>query len=432
MAKRYLRPFYICSSLRRHVNCRPPLCFNNFLYPHHRQFQSSVPALASAENSCDLQLHHDKAECTSNGSLYLDASSISPGNAPLTQSLTSSIHERTVIQSPVLRRKRAREKLHEKLPRKTDFDPLSRNPWARALASPVRMCSATHARLPKELLSCYGLVEHPQSEEPWMMPIDFLRDEMNSMALKVEQTTEVEKHSIEEVNIEGNESTVNQVPDDGTPADDPVQPKKKTSRFLKIRLANNTVLLSKLSKGKNVHVTRSLLPHRWKTPRGPLTNKDHEKVVWREDLPEFVLTHLRKSVIRAIKNCCNIGRDHRWSPLDLDPKSTLADGLTSALEKLGELKNMKCSAVLLLQASPENGNEDVSPVQELIDLPLHGTQIPLFNLPRLFSRDNLLELREHHDLFSRDAVLLRPSGNSTVQTILGLWKLQLYLTAGAS
>jgi hypothetical protein len=58
---------------------------------------------------------------------------------------------------------------------------LAHNPWAKMLASPMRFCSATGVRLPKDLLVPWSLVKNPATEEVYFMPtelaeLDSLKD----------------------------------------------------------------------------------------------------------------------------------------------------------------------------------------------------------------------------------------------------------------
>jgi hypothetical protein len=69
----------------------------------------------------------------------------------------------------------------KKLPIKGGEEELADNPWAKMLASPMRLCSATGVRLPKDLLVPWGLVKNPATEEVYFMPtelaeLDSLKD----------------------------------------------------------------------------------------------------------------------------------------------------------------------------------------------------------------------------------------------------------------
>lgn len=49
---------------------------------------------------------------------------------------------------------------------------LADNPWAKMLASPMRLCSATGVRLPRDLLVPWGLVKNPATKEVYFMPTE--------------------------------------------------------------------------------------------------------------------------------------------------------------------------------------------------------------------------------------------------------------------
>lgn len=44
------------------------------------------------------------------------------------------------------------------------------NPWATALASPIRMCMASGTRLPRDLLEGWGLFRNPETQGLWLLP----------------------------------------------------------------------------------------------------------------------------------------------------------------------------------------------------------------------------------------------------------------------
>ncbi|CEJ92944.1 hypothetical protein VHEMI08570 [[Torrubiella] hemipterigena] len=47
---------------------------------------------------------------------------------------------------------------------------LLNNPYAQALASPMRTCSATHTKLPRYFLQDFEMVRHPETGKPWFAP----------------------------------------------------------------------------------------------------------------------------------------------------------------------------------------------------------------------------------------------------------------------
>ncbi|RYP08529.1 hypothetical protein DL764_001860 [Monosporascus ibericus] len=51
------------------------------------------------------------------------------------------------------------------------------NPFAKALATPLRQCSITHQRLPKFFLQDFNLIQHPETGAPWWVPRSLMRHE---------------------------------------------------------------------------------------------------------------------------------------------------------------------------------------------------------------------------------------------------------------
>jgi hypothetical protein len=70
--------------------------------------------------------------------------------------------------------------------RGAETEELADNPWAAMLASPMRLCSATGVRLPKDLLVPWGLVGNPATQEVYFMPtelanLESLKDKRRSL-----------------------------------------------------------------------------------------------------------------------------------------------------------------------------------------------------------------------------------------------------------
>ena len=49
---------------------------------------------------------------------------------------------------------------------------LTENPWAQILASPLRRCSASHVRLPRDLLTRFSFAKHPFLDEVHLLPVE--------------------------------------------------------------------------------------------------------------------------------------------------------------------------------------------------------------------------------------------------------------------
>ena len=83
------------------------------------------------------------------------------------------------------------EKKRKRSPTAADLHDLSRNPWAKALASPLRMCAITRTRLPRDFLGDWGMVQRPDvPEKLWLMPVGLFKDELAPSARQDHDSTD--------------------------------------------------------------------------------------------------------------------------------------------------------------------------------------------------------------------------------------------------
>lgn len=74
-----------------------------------------------------------------------------------------------------------KEKVPKPRNKRDDGHELANNPWAKMLASPLRVCNATGVRMPRDLLTKWNLVRRPDNQDVYFMPaelaeLDSLRD----------------------------------------------------------------------------------------------------------------------------------------------------------------------------------------------------------------------------------------------------------------
>ncbi|KAF7594481.1 hypothetical protein BBP40_009114 [Aspergillus hancockii] len=314
------------------------------------------------------------------------------------------------------------KKRKKRLPTPDDLNDLHKNPWAVALASPIRMCAATNARVPRALLSEWGMVERPESEGLWFMPVGLLKDELASEAARKEAESapaSTPKHS----------SSVNQ-----------------RLRHLTLRLVNRLPLLRSLTKmngppglGRKLPIAR-LIPYRWKHPFGPVTAREEKQIIWREDIPEFVLSRMRIEVLKQLKLASDKYKRSEapngvWKTIDLKEYSEA--GLLEGVNGLEPFKRMECGAVLVVgplnedkavATAPDSKNEttihDLGTLPEFVMLEQVQSKVPVFEFARLFSKEELEELWGHDSRFQSPALFLRPDDKITVDAMLALWKLK--------
>jgi hypothetical protein len=323
-------------------------------------------------------------------------------------------------QSPLVESHQSSPIKHRKqTPNLKDKSELKKNPWAVALASPVRMCSVTGARIPRDLLGEWGLVRKPNTENSYLLPVDLIKDSLQKR--QEQESAEPEKTPYLDPAAMATD----------TPLTAKAIRKDKPGQELLLRMLNSLHLLKVLAKplsknaGKRPAISR-LLPFRWKHPLGPITSRVEKQLFWRPDMVEYVLQQRRTDVVKKLEKARR--RYTRldipggvWSVLDIHESTTAA--LVDALERLGPFDRMASGAVYLLVPS-SNGE----PWPETVFNSSTQSQVPVFDLTTLLSASDLSKLRETEaPHFHNVALFFRPDDRVGVETMLALWKLQRFM-----
>lgn len=323
-------------------------------------------------------------------------------------------------QSPLVTHPRNEPKKHrKKRATREDLEPLAKNPWAVALASPPRLCTVTGTRLPRALMGEWGLVQGPNEESLHMLPVGLFKDSLAGLDTTKSTSPEGESPSVEA-------STQNE--DDAS-----VRPlhNEQSGHQLVLRMVDRLPLLRKIAPKLGVvnskgPVVTKLLPSRWRRPAGPITSRLEHSMVWRENMPEFVLRHMQLDVARKLEKTCKrfsrLGASNGvWNVLEMQEYSD--PGLEDALRCLQSVDRAECGAVLLLGPFPES-----TLFSGTILLPQTQRTVPIFNLSELLSNADLRKLREAvASHFQHPALFFRPDDPVSIDTMLSLWKLKRFL-----
>ncbi|KAJ5639300.1 uncharacterized protein N7484_007162 [Penicillium longicatenatum] len=319
-------------------------------------------------------------------------------------------------QSPLLTRLSpgSNQKPDPKLmPEKAGLEPLAKNPWALALASPMRTCSLSGARMPRALMGEWGLVRKPNTEEMYLLPVDLLRE------------------SLEGRNTKGqNQSQNAAAAEDNSPMK---ARKEKFGRQLVFLMTNFMSSLRAISKplgktgGKKPAVSR-LIPFRWKHPQGPITAREERQLVWMDNMPEYMLRHMRSKVVKQLVAAClksnHLGAANRvWSAIEMQVYSHSA--LSEALDRLEPMEQMECGAVILLGGHKNENSSGSFPKSVILSQNQRG--VPVFDLSTLLSHSDLAKLREAVPHFHQSALFFRPNNKAVSELMLSLWKLKQFL-----
>ncbi|KAJ5766560.1 uncharacterized protein N7511_004176 [Penicillium nucicola] len=340
-------------------------------------------------------------------------------------------------QSPLIAHPRpGPEKNRKRRPTIQESAELNKNPWAVALASPIRMCGVTGVRLPAAFLGEWGLVQQPEADKLHFMPVGHMQDSLqntrppNSMPSDIPDTENVENH---ELSSDGTDESKSSTVNTQNPL---VQQNNQQGRQLLLRIVESlpilrliTVPLAKKS-GKKPAVLK-LLPFRWKHPQGPIKASEERKLNWMSNAPDIVLESMRKQVYKKLAAASTkfkrLGKPNGvWRAVDLHEYSDSA--LEEALGRLKPFERMGCGGLLLLGPKADGTvSEPIGSCPDSITLPQTGSKIPVFDLPSLLSESHMATLRESHPQFQRSALFFRPDEEVTVDAMISLWKLKRLL-----
>ncbi|KAH8426759.1 uncharacterized protein LDX57_004492 [Aspergillus melleus] len=309
--------------------------------------------------------------------------------------------------SPVKKRRKERP---------TDEDPscLRRNPWAQALASPIRMCCITGARAPRDLLTTWGLVQRPNSRGLWMMPVDLLKDELSADESPKDQKPAPSTESSQE-----EQASVSSPP--------------RALRHLSVRLVDSIQLLRRLCRSMASHEIGNYsalvkaIPYRYKHPVGPLTPSHARSLIWRQDMPTFVLKRMRMEAVKRLEkvtvNRPKLGHHNGvWQEVEIEGQVS-EDTLKKGLEGMKAVDRMECGAVIVMRE--QQIEQDALP--RLVTLPQTGSRVPVFDLSVLLSDSDREALRSADPRFQRTGLFFRPHGPKARKAMMALWKLQNFL-----
>ncbi|PYI00997.1 hypothetical protein BO78DRAFT_401646 [Aspergillus sclerotiicarbonarius CBS 121057] len=319
-------------------------------------------------------------------------------------------------QSPLITNPRpGYDKLHRKKRSPDPNDPhesnMHLNPWAQALASPLRTCKVTGAHLPRAFLMDWGCVKRPDvPDKLWFLPLGLMGDTFRI------NTTPSEMNGHQAKN------------------------KNPNSKLLTLRIVDRLPLLRTISDaywgmkhGRKREPLAKIIPHRWKHPAGPMTTRHESQLVWREDMPEFTLQMMRQAVLKVLKKASDASATRPeerkvWSviPVRRYGRSFLARRTFS----MEPFDRVECCGVLVMnrmKAKPGKYTGLYPRMPSEVYVSTKKKLAPVFDLTVMFSEAELQELREYHPRFENTALLFRPDNQKTIDAMLALWRLRGFI-----
>ncbi|KAI1407620.1 hypothetical protein F5Y13DRAFT_174260 [Hypoxylon sp. FL1857] len=187
---------------------------------------------------------------------------------------------------------------------------LRANPFAKALATHVRMCAMTRTRLPAFFLQDFSVVSHPETDTPWLIPHSLIPDEHPA-------EEEPDAEGIPEAMNEANSQETGESLGD-------VESKSHISQEQKPGAATSTdngrphgptaYVLARQDLISSFTVKRSGLSHGPQRLVGINPPYRHliKKIIWRRDMDTYILGLMRHDIVNDMlylsKLCTENGR----------------------------------------------------------------------------------------------------------------------------
>lgn len=344
---------------------------------------------------------------------------------------------------------------------------LSKNPYALALATPIRRCELTRTSLPSFFLQDFNLLAHPETNEPWWVP-----GRLTTKYRRYEYPTGKDENTVgplvkedgsEEHNVKdaerclpthrkqisypeakygkpeqplGIEYTV-------LPKSEPRNPSTTTSRATspksvdRAKLGPTTWVLQRQSLIRAMQTSGSgYMQTPWKKFNLKLHQIDAARRVltaanWRSDMDTFIPELMRRRLREALEDL-----------------SFLKRGYTAGCNTWEEALMPGRQAAVILWTGPEMQNvlvdgdeEDIQihgpPEFATVDIDLSGSKpphdgqhrrskIPVHNLKMILGRTHMRTLRKRWPTYEKELVILKDK-RRVVDILMRLWRLEGYL-----
>ncbi|KAK9796496.1 hypothetical protein SCARD494_04198 [Seiridium cardinale] len=275
-----------------------------------------------------------------------------------------------------------------------------KNPFAQALATPVRLDTVTKLRMPTFFLQDFSIISHPETNRPWWVP--------RSLALRQPPTATVERDEVDDTLDNRQEETGAEKSKVLGPSAYILARRDLLKSFAEERKGAKRARASQLDMGNSAYHRRlfALSGSRFRGVAG--------QAVWREDMDEFVLHQMRGQIVQDLiylSGLCKtqsryyIVKCYGWDDIKFKHKG----------------------AVLWFGSDVEEGTEP-GPFATFDSVLSSGENMSLVvhNIPTLLGSELTKTVREDAAAL-KDGSIFMLAGRRTTDLQLRLWKLQGYM-----
>ncbi|KAI1266672.1 hypothetical protein F5Y18DRAFT_416456 [Xylariaceae sp. FL1019] len=296
------------------------------------------------------------------------------------------------------------------------------NPYALALATPIRYNSATRIPLPNYFLQDFNLINNPQTNTAWWVPYSLARgqtldsqDDTSDAELdKIEEAMLADEQAEIESNIEPIEvESEAQRPE---PTQEALLPHPGQIRGPKAYVLSRQALISAVGKKNSGYGS---LQYSLFGPSDTPYKRFGSKAVWREDMNEFIISHMRHGIAKDLaylsKLCVEQKRYYivkcfGWNDVKFKRKG--------ALIWFGDIGP---------EDSPKGAGKPPSQfASHVMDTDPPAT-VAVHNM-RFLLGDDMAKKVQDESAVLRDGNLFMLTGRRTNDLLLRLWKLQGYMS----
>ncbi|KAK3308275.1 uncharacterized protein B0T15DRAFT_524031 [Chaetomium strumarium] len=421
VGRRYLRPSFTAACCKPR---RPAVAWDAHRSAHNASQGNQCPEPTDTEGSPRLP---DNGYTNIPIDFESKTVSTAVGQLPISPLMDPSFHE-------------ARQRFTKPKPKHSEHKPtkfqrhLARNPYAKALATPVRRCPITGVNLPSFFLQRFVLVSHPETGNPWFMP--------GALDSKAADTQDEGNHAEPESAEEQSAGTVHettqdtqseQEPDNSAQAtpnsveiiQEPAEPAVKTQNSTKTGPSGYVLSRQTLLQGFQEQHSVYFNGHKklLRMSSGGATNLSAllANANWHSEMDVVVLELIRRRVFDAL--------------LYFAKKSGEEDRkYIVKCERWNDTKALKHRGCLLFLGQPEGATPEstpqyVPPRLSVMDVgPVkYGSKLAVHNLRVLLGEERIARLRQESELLSGGSLFLL-GRQATVKLQMLLWKLQGYMS----
>ncbi|KAI2777967.1 hypothetical protein F4815DRAFT_447769 [Daldinia loculata] len=288
---------------------------------------------------------------------------------------------------------------------------LRANPFAKALATKLRMCSLTRTRLPSSLLQDFTFLAHPETGDPWFVPCSLIPDESPAG---------------DEADVQGIAEAMSEVELEQAERDKDVA-SATTASTNNSQLQGPTVYcLARQDLISSIAVKGTGFEHGARRMAGasPRYRSLTNKVVWRQDMDSCILDMMRQGIVDDImylsRLCAEYWRHYIVKCYGWDDVQYKHNG---AILWFGEPdEDVKAG-----QTHSQPGPFATFGVQKIdIQGETYTTSVAVHNMHMLLGSKQANRIKKEAASL-KDGSIFMLAGRRTTNLQLKLWKLQGYL-----